>query len=65
MARTVVSRAGGRGELVRTRFVAVLAPLLLAFLAASLVDWPWHLAGSGAVWAACTGAVLSTSLASA
>lgn len=26
-----------------------------AFLAASLLDWPWHLAGMGAVWAVATG----------
>ena len=40
----------------------LLGPGALAFLAASLVDWPWHLAGSGAVWAACTGALLSSSV---
>lgn len=31
-----------------------------AFLAAGLVDWPWHLAGSGAVWALALGGVLGT-----
>jgi hypothetical protein len=36
----------------------LLGPGMCAFLAASLVDWPWHLAGSGAVWALCTGGVI-------
>jgi O-antigen ligase len=36
----------------------LLGPGMCAFLAASLVDWPWHLAGSGAVWAVCTGGVI-------
>jgi O-antigen ligase len=31
---------------------------VLAFLIANLVDWPWHIAGLGAVWAAATGAVI-------
>jgi O-antigen ligase len=39
------------------------APLLavpaLAFLAANLVDWPWHVGGIGAVWAAATGALIA------
>jgi O-antigen ligase/polysaccharide polymerase Wzy-like membrane protein len=30
------------------------------FLIANLVDWPWHLAGAGAVWALCLGALLSS-----
>jgi hypothetical protein len=36
----------------------LLGPGVCAFMAAGLVDWPWHLAGSGAVWAACAGGVL-------
>lgn len=44
----------GRG----TRAAWLLGPAAAAFLAASLVDWPWHLAGSGAVWAAALGAFL-------
>lgn len=38
----------------------LLGPAAIAFLAANLVDWPWHLAGSGAVWAAALGAVLGS-----
>jgi hypothetical protein len=38
----------------------LLGPGAAAFLAAGLVDWPWHLAGSGAVWAACTGGVIGS-----
>lgn len=37
----------------------LLGPAATAFLAANLVDWPWHLAGSGAVWALAFGAILS------
>jgi O-antigen ligase len=44
-----------------TRAGVLLGPAVLAFLAASLVDWPWHLAGSGAVWAAALGGVLGAS----
>ena len=36
----------------------LLGPAAAAFLAANLVDWPWHLAGSGAVWALAFGAIL-------
>ena len=36
----------------------LLGPAVVAFLAASLVDWPWHLAGSGAVWAAALGGIV-------
>lgn len=39
----------------RTPAVWLLAPAVLAFLTASLVDWPWHLAGSGAMFAAAAG----------
>jgi hypothetical protein len=38
----------------------LLGPGAGAFLAAGLIDWPWHLAGSGAVWAACTGGVIGS-----
>jgi hypothetical protein len=37
----------------------LLGPAVLAFLAANLVDWPWHLAGAGAVWALALGGVLA------
>jgi hypothetical protein len=33
-------------------------PMLLAFLISNLVDWTWHLAGLGAIWAICAGAVI-------
>lgn len=36
-----------------------VAPAVVAFLVASLLDWPWHLAGSGAVFAVCLGGVLA------
>jgi O-antigen ligase len=39
----------------RARFW-LLGPAAVAFLIANLLDWPWHLAGSGAVWAAAFGA---------
>jgi len=35
----------------------MLAPAAAAFLVANLIDWPWHLAGCGAVWAAALGAL--------
>ena len=35
--------------------VWLLAPMVVAFLIANLVDWPWHLAGLGATWAAAAG----------
>lgn len=37
---------------------ALLWPAAAAFAAANLVDWPWHLAGSGAVWALAAGGLL-------
>jgi O-antigen ligase len=37
----------------------LVVPGALAFLVANLVDWPWHLAGSAAVWALCVGACLA------
>jgi O-antigen ligase len=41
----------------RTAAARLLGPAVAAFLAASLVDWPWHLAGSGAIWALAIGAL--------
>jgi O-antigen ligase len=38
----------------------LLGPASAAFLVASLVDWPWHLAGSGAVWAAALGGLIAS-----
>jgi O-antigen ligase len=40
-----------------TRAATLLGPAAAAFLVASLVDWPWHLAGSGAIWALSVGAL--------
>jgi hypothetical protein len=40
-----------------TEAARLLGPAAAAFLIASLVDWPWHLAGSGAVWAMAAGAL--------
>lgn len=39
---------------------ALLGPAALAFLAANLLDWPWHLAGSGALWAIAVGGLLGS-----
>jgi O-Antigen ligase len=33
----------------------LLAPTVVAFLASNLIDWTWHLAGLGAVWAVALG----------
>ena len=39
-----------------TRAAWLFAPAALGFLLANLLDWPWHLAGVGAIWAlACGG----------
>ena len=35
----------------------LLGPAAAAFLVAGLFDWPWHLAGSGAIWAVAIGAL--------
>ncbi|MEA2479332.1 MAG: hypothetical protein QOJ07_1254, partial [Thermoleophilaceae bacterium] len=35
----------------------LLGPAAAAFLVSSLVDWPWHLAGAGAVWALAIGGI--------
>jgi O-Antigen ligase len=48
------------GELWRRRTAAGawwLLPAAIAFPAANLIDWPWHLAGCGAIWAAALGAL--------
>ncbi|MCB8971277.1 MAG: hypothetical protein H6533_10750 [Thermoleophilales bacterium] len=37
----------------------LLGPAAIAFAAASLVDWSWHLAGSGAIWAVALGALIA------
>jgi O-Antigen ligase len=37
-----------------------LLPAAIAFPAANLIDWPWHLAGCGAVWAAALGALAAS-----
>jgi hypothetical protein len=37
----------------------LVAPAVIAFLVASLLDWPWHLAGSGGVFALSLGGVLA------
>jgi hypothetical protein len=37
----------------------LVAPAAGAFLLANLVDWPWHLAGAGAMWAAALGACVA------
>jgi O-antigen ligase/polysaccharide polymerase Wzy-like membrane protein len=43
----------------------LLGPAAAAFLLAGLVDWPWHLAGSGAIWALALGGLISSSRLSA
>mgnify|MGYP000439200063 CR=1 FL=1 len=37
----------------------LVLPAAAAFPAANLVDWPWHLAGLGAVWALSAGAIIA------
>jgi hypothetical protein len=37
----------------------LLGPAVAAFLIANLIDWSWHLAGSGAIWAAALGGTLA------
>jgi O-antigen ligase len=51
----VVGRALWRAR--GTRAAVLLGPAAAAFLVAGLVDWPWHLAGSGAIWAVAVGAL--------
>jgi O-antigen ligase len=38
----------------------LFGPAAVAFLVANLLDWPWHLAGSGAIWALACGALAGT-----
>ncbi len=38
----------------------LLGPVVAVFLVSNLVDWTWHLAGLGAVWAAASGALNAT-----
>jgi O-antigen ligase len=38
----------------------LFGPAAIAFLLANLLDWPWHLAGSGAVWALACGVLAGT-----
>jgi O-antigen ligase len=45
-----------------TRALWLLGPGAAAFLVASLVDWPWHLAGSGAAWALAVGGLAGAPL---
>jgi O-antigen ligase len=40
----------------------LLGPAVVAFMATNLIDWPWHLAGSGAVWAAALGGVIAAGM---
>lgn len=37
----------------------LFAPAVVCFLLANLLDWEWHLAGSGAVWAIALGALVA------
>ena len=43
-----------------TRAGWLFGPAAAAFLAFNLLDWPWHLAGSGAIWALACGALAGT-----
>ena len=44
-----------------TRAAWLFGPAALAFPLANLLDWPWHLAGMGAIWALACGALAGTS----
>lgn len=39
----------------------LLGPAVIAFLLTNLIDWSWHLAGAGAIWAASLGGVIGGS----
>ena len=56
-AATAVAGCGGSGS-DSNKTLSYSGFGAAAFLVASLVDWPWHLAGSGAIWALCVGALL-------
>jgi hypothetical protein len=49
----------------RTAAGWLLGVTTIAFLAANLVDWSWHIPGMGAAWAAATGALIAGARASA
>ncbi len=51
----VVTRAALRATRITA---ALLAAPALAFLAANLLDWPWHLAGCGVLWAIAVGGLV-------
>lgn len=53
----LVARAWWRARATPQAWLLVLPALV--FLTANLVDWPWHIAGIGAVWAAATGALIA------
>ena len=63
-ARAGALRGGRRWRrCVRGRTAAaLLGPAALGFLLANLLDWPWHLAGSGVLWAIAVGGLLGTRL---
>jgi O-antigen ligase len=56
----LVARAAWRSRGVADGWLLALPAL--AFMAANLVDWPWHIAGMGAVWAATAAALMTASL---
>jgi hypothetical protein len=37
----------------------LLGPAVVAFPVSNLIDWPWHMAGAGAIWAAALGGVVA------
>lgn len=39
----------------------LLGPAVACFLLANLVDWSWHLAGAGAIWAVALGGIVAAS----
>jgi O-antigen ligase len=62
LALGVALYAAATLALVRTRKTAVawlLGPAVATFLIANLFDWPWHLAGLGAVWSCAVGALIA------
>jgi hypothetical protein len=51
--------------LIRARGEAVawlLAPAVAAFPLSNLLDWPWHLTGTGVLWAIAVGGLLGARL---
>lgn len=55
-----VSTARAAWRARRDPLLLMFAPGAILFLAVNLVDWPWHLAGAGAIWAVALGAVLAS-----